>query len=250
MNNLSPVRMNCARQTFGAFLLPLAVILAAGPAAADPLELEASAGLSSMLIDRGETLATLNNEIELIAAKPTDWGGVYGALYRISPIGADTRAFDEEVDYTIGLYTELEHVALDVSANYLTFPGSSEEASLELGAELGFSHAWEPGLAAFYDVDLDVYGVEAFAGPSTDLGAWTLGVLGRAGFVSSDAGDYSYAGLESVAGRDLNRAVSLEAFIRLEAADEDTFADRVENGAVTAMTSQGAGIGVRLTARR
>lgn len=75
-------------------------------------------------------------------------------------------------------------------------------------------------------------------------------MIGRAGFVSADEGDYSYAGLEGTAGRDLNDAISLETFIRVEAADASTFADRVDGANVTRTAAEGAGIGVRFTARR
>ena len=247
MKNL---RDDCAthvRQKTGAFLLLTMLLGSAGQALADPIELEAGAGLSSMLIDRGETLATFNNELEISATQPVDWGGIYASVYRITPLGDDKSAFDEEVDYAIGFYTEIDGVGLDVSAAYLTYPGSSEEATVELAAEFITAHAFEPGLAVFYDVDQEVYGAEAFAGPSTEFGVWAVGLLGRVGFVSSPDGDYSYAGLEGTAGRDLSEALSLEAFMRLEAADEDTFASRVEGGNVTRTAAEGAGIGVRIT---
>lgn len=225
MKNLRDCRRTCVGQSTGAFLLTL-LLGSTGQAMADPIELEAGAGLSSMLIDRGETLAAFNNELEIIATQPTDWGGIYASVYRITPLGDDTSAFDEEVDYAIGFHTEIDGVGLDASAAYLTYPGSSEETTVELAAELIMPHAFEPGLAVFYDVDQEVYGAEAFAGPSTEIGVWTVGLLGRVGFVSSPDGDYSYAGLEGTAGRDLSEVLGLEAFVRLEAADEDTFASR------------------------
>jgi hypothetical protein len=126
------------RHLTGVFLTPVVAML--GAAAAEPIEFEASAGFSSMLIDRGETLATLNNELDLSITQPMKTGSLYAGLYRITPLGEDRRAFDEEVDYTIGFSTAFETVTLDVSANYLTYPGSSEEASLELAAELGWGH--------------------------------------------------------------------------------------------------------------
>jgi len=54
---------------------------------ADPLGFEFSTSVSSGLIDRGETLATLNNETSFTLAQPLQFGEVYGSLYRISPIG-------------------------------------------------------------------------------------------------------------------------------------------------------------------
>ena len=218
-------------------------------AIAEPVEIDASTGVSSVLIDRGETPATFSNELALSASRDTSLGTFYGALYRITPLGDDRAAFDEEVDYTIGLNVQREMVSLDVSANYLTFPGSSEEDSLELAAEIGLDHGLSPGLAVFYDVDVEAFGAEIFAGPSIDMGTWSLGLLARGGFVSSDDGDYSYAGLEATAGHDLTDRLGIEAFARAEEADESTFVAEVENGAVTRTTTDGFGVGVRLTAR-
>lgn len=93
MKNLRDCRRTCVGQSTGAFLLTL-LLGSTGQAMADPIELEAGAGLSSMLIDRGETLAAFNNELEIIATQPTDWGGIYASVYRITPLGDDTSAFD------------------------------------------------------------------------------------------------------------------------------------------------------------
>lgn len=166
---------------------------------ADPLGFEFSTSVSSGLIDRGETLATLNNETSFTLAQPLQFGEVYGSLYRISPIGGEANAFDEEVDYSIGFTFENGGISYDTSANYLTFPGSDEEASLELAVEIGFEQKLSPSLAAFYDVDAEVCGVEAAIGPAIEVGDWTLTGIVRGGFVSSDDEDYSYGGVEGVA---------------------------------------------------
>ena len=212
---------------------------------ADPLGFEFSTSVSSGLIDRGETLATLNNETSFTLAQPLQFGEVYGSLYRISPIGGEANAFDEEVDYSIGFTFENGGISYDTSANYLTFPGSDEEASLELAVEIGFEQKLSPSLAAFYDVDAEVYGVEAAIGPAIEVGDWTLTGIVRGGFVSSDDEDYSYGGVEGLAARALSDHLTLEGFARVEAADADSFVSDVRNGAVTDTKKSGALVGVR-----
>ena len=218
-------------------------------AQAEGTSVEVGTAFSTLLIDRGESLATINNEFTATIAQDTSVGSVYAALYRISPFGGEARAFDEEVDYTLGFASEAAGVAYDFSANYLTYPGSAEEASLELAAAFDWDHALHPGLAAFYDVDLDLHGAEVFIAPDRAFGDWTGALVLRGGYVGSSAGDYSYAGLEAILGRSLTEAVSFERFVRVEAADEDTFASDVDGGVVTDMSSEGAGLGFRLVAR-
>lgn len=228
-------------------LASVAIFLAATPViTAEPLSVEASTSIASGLIDRGETLARLNNETDLTFIRAFDSADVYASIYRISPIGGDAGAFDEEVDYTIGVAFERSGLAFDASANYLTYPGSSEEPSLERAGEVAVEHTLSPSLAAFYDVDFDVYGLEAAIAPVHEHGQWDLTGIARAGWVSSDEGDYSYAGLEGVAARELSDALTLEAFARVEAADADNFVANVQNDQVTQTRAEGAVIGLRL----
>lgn len=218
-------------------------------AQAEGTSVEVGTGFSTLLIDRGESLATTNNEFSLTVTQDTTIGGVYGGLYRISPIGGEARAFDEEMDYIVGIGGSAGGVAYDFSANYLTYPGSDEEASLELAAGFGWDHALQPGIAAFYDVDLDLHGAEVFIAPERSMGDWTAGLVLRGGYVGSEIGDYSYGGVEAILGRSLTEVIDFEGFVRLEATDQDTFASRVESGVVTEVSGEGAGLGFRLVAR-
>lgn len=235
-------RLSCKAAISALALLPVQQF-----AFADPVEFEASAGVSSMLIDRGETLAKFNNEISLTIAQPASLGTLYGSVYRITPLGDDKTAFDEEVDYTIGMSFEGDALSLDVSVNRLTFPGSTEDAATELVAEIGAAHMLNAALTTFYDVDADAFGSEASIAPSKDYGNWSLGLLLRGGFVSTGDGDYSYAGVETNASRALSDLMALEAFARFEFADEDNFVSRVDSGNVLETTAEGLAIGVRLT---
>jgi len=222
------------------------VFLAGAPAAlAERWSTEASTAISSGLIDRGETLATLNNETSFTLARTFETGEVYGGLYRISPIGGEASAFDEEVDFTIGFAFENSGIVFDASANYLTFLGSAEEASLELAVEAGFEHTLLPILAAFYDVDAEIYGLESAFSPSFEAGFWTFTSIVRGGFVSFDGGSYSYGGVEGIIARPLSDRLSLDGFARLETADEDTFVSEVRSDEVTETRKNGALVGLR-----
>lgn len=228
-------------------LICAVMVLAGSPLAfADPWGYEATTSISSGLIDRGEALATLNNEASFTVARALQFGEVYGSLYRISPIGGEASAFDEEVDYTVGFAFEKSGVAFDASANYLTFPGSNEDASLELATEIGFDYEFSPSLAAFYDVDAEIFGLEAAIGPSYESGDWVLTGVLRAGFVSSDDADYSYGGVEGIAAKALSDHFSLEGFARIEAADAENFVSDVRNGAVIETKNSDAILGLRI----
>ncbi|MFN3211699.1 MAG: hypothetical protein ACE37M_01220 [Henriciella sp.] len=77
-----------------------AMVLAGTPVAtAEGWSAEASTSVSSGLIDRGESLATLNNETSVTLTRSLDLGDVYGGIYRITPLGSDASAFDEEVNF-------------------------------------------------------------------------------------------------------------------------------------------------------
>ncbi len=52
-------------------------------AQAEGTSVEVGTGFSTLLIDRGESLATTNNEFSLTVTQDTTIGGVYGGLYRI-----------------------------------------------------------------------------------------------------------------------------------------------------------------------
>lgn len=209
---------------------------------------EVSTGVSSNLIDRGETLATLNNETSVTVVRALNVGEVYGGIYRISPLGRDASAFDEEVDYTLGFAFEEGELAVDVSANYLTYPGSPEEPSIELALGLGYEHFLSPEVASFYDLDLEIYGLEAAVAPTYEWDDWLFTGIARAGAVSADGEDYTYAGIETIAARELWSNIGLEGFARFEVADADNFVSNVEGDQILETRSDGLAIGLRLIA--
>lgn len=205
--------------------------------------------VSTLLIDRGEALATLNNDFAITAQTSIGGGAGYVSVYRISPLGSEGEAFDEEVDYTLGYAFDAEAFDLDLSATYLTYPGNNDDASVELVASAAFSSVWDPTATAFYDADFEDYGLELSAGPSWDIGNWSTGLTGRLGFVEfgDGSGGYAYGGAEIAAERALNDALSLSLFARIEVADDDTFADRFADDEITGFSREGAGVGIALS---
>lgn len=230
-------------------ILSSVVLGSAAIATADPeIAITIDGGVSTHLIDRGETLALLNNEAAITAEIDLASGAAYAAIYRITPIGDDDSAFDEEVDYTIGYAFSGNGWAADVSANYLTYPGNNDDASTELAASLEFDMPLTPSLTGFYDVDFEDYGLEAAIVHEIEVADWTYYGLARAGLVSpGGGGDYSYGGLEAGLSYPLSEELSLGGFVRIEASDEDTFVDDINAGAPSSFRDHGESIGVTLS---
>ena len=226
--------------------LTLSLLLAGAAAAnAEGPTLTLDAGMSSLLIDRGEQLAGPNLEL----AASAEFGGLFASMYRITPIGDDNEVFAEGVDYTIGYGFETDELAVVLAANWLTFPGSAGEATLELDAEVVLDTVWSPGVYAWTAPEFGDSGLEVFGGPKTDFGPGTVYGLGRAGAVFLDDGeDYTYFGLEAGALHPLGDAAEIAGFVRYEASSEDLFVDAIRDGEIETVRSDGVAVGVRLVA--
>ena len=212
----------------------------------------AEAAVSSSLIDRGEQIGPLT--LEAAVGAETEVGGatLYGAFYRLTPIGADADAFVDEADYTVGAAWEGKGYTADVSATWLTFPGEGEQASLELAGSVGFDAPLMPSLTGFYDAEFEDWGLELTAGPVWDVEAWELYALARAGFVRPGDGSASrsYGGVEGGATRPVADGVVIGVYARAELADEESFARRIDSGVITASRSSGFAAGIILSLAR
>ena len=226
--------------------LTLSLLLAgAWSAKAEGPTLTLDAGISSLLIDRGEQLAGPNLEL----AASAEFGSLFASVYRITPFGDDDEVFAEEVDYTIGYAFETDALAAVLAANWLTFPGLAGEATLELDAEVVLDAAWSPGVYAWTAPEFGDSGFEVFGGPETDFGPWTLYGLGRAGAVYLDEGeDYTYWGLEAGAQYPLGNQADFAVYLRYEAASEELFADTITGGEIETLRSDGLAVGLRFAA--
>lgn len=235
-------------------ILAAATVLACAPLAAEASEVSlfGEVTVSSILIDRGEQLG--RETLELTLGAEYDLGGatVYGAFYRILPFAGAQDAFDDEADYILGIAWDGQGYSADLSANRLTYPGMGEAASLELAAEIALDLPLTPTFAAFYDADLEDWGLEVTAGPEWDVADWTVYAIGRAGFVRPGDGERtrSYGGVEAGASQAISDTAVLGFYVRAEAADEDAFARHIEGGAITAVRSAGFGAGVSLSLSR
>lgn len=232
--------------SFSALLLCLTPSL---PAAAQEVTIGADIAVASALFDRGEQISGPAVEAGLAVATGFGGGELYGAIYRLTPVGSDQAAFADEFDYTIGYAWDADGYSADISANWLTFPGSSDEASLELAGELALDAALSPTLIGFYDVDLEDMGLELTMGPSWENGPWSGYALGRLGFV--DPGDGSdgrnYYGVETGVSRPVSDSIEIGGFARYERSDQDTFADDIANGSIVSFRDDGISVGIYLS---
>lgn len=209
----------------------------------------ADAAVSSSVIDRGEQIGPLT--LEASAGLEADVSGatVYGAIYRLTPIGGDADAFDDETDYTIGVAWQGRGYTADVSANWLTYPGEAAGSSLELVGSVSLDAAYTPTITGFRDTRFDDWGLEISAGPTWEAGMWEIYALGRAGFVKPGDGSATrcYGGVEAGAARPITDAVAIGFFARAEIADEESFARRIDGGSVTESRNSGLAAGVSLS---
>lgn len=231
-------------------LAALTTSLAASmPATAQEIDIIAEVAAASALFDRGEQISGPAVETTLAAATGLAAGEIYGAVYRLTPVGSDQAAFADEFDYTIGYAWAADGYFADISANWLTFPGSSDEASLELAGELALDAALSPTLIGFYDVDLEDMGLELSMGPSWNAGAWSGYAIGRLGVV--DPGDGSdgrtYYGLEAGLNRPVNDSIEIGGFARYERSDQETFADDIARSNIVSLRDDGLSVGLYLS---
>lgn len=241
--------MTLARTLLSATTL---MVLPAPIAEAGEKRLFVNIGAVSALHDRGEQIGREVVEFEAGAEFDVQEITVYGAFYRLLPVGSQQQAFDDEADFTLGAAWEGQGYSADVSANWLTFPGEETEASLELAGSVTLSAPLSPTLAGFYDADLEDRGLELSAGPEWQAGDWSLHALGRAGFVHPGDGSAhrSYAGLELGAARPVSEAIEFGMFLRADAADEASFARRIERGSIKASRSSGVAAGISVSFSR
>jgi hypothetical protein len=212
----------------------------------------ANIGVVSSLYDRGEQIGREVLEFEAGLEIEIQETTVYGAFYRLLPVGSEQDAFDDEADFILGVVWQGSGFSADVSANWLTFPGEETQSSLELAGGITLDAAFSPTLTGFYDTDLEDRGFQLAAGPEWYAGLWTLYALGHAGFVHRGDGSAhrSYAGFEIGAARPVSKSVDIGLFVRADAADEDTFARRIERGSVTTLGNSGIAAGIGLSVSR
>jgi hypothetical protein len=212
----------------------------------------ADTAVSSSLIDRGEQIGPLTLETAIGAETEVGGATLYGAFYRLTPVGADADAFVDEADYTVGAAWEGQGYTADVSATWLTFPGEGEQASLELAGSVGIDAPLMPSLTGFYDAEFEDWGLELAAGPVWEIEAWEVYALARAGFVRPGDGSASrsYGGVEAGAARPVSEGVVIGFYARAELADEESFARSIDGGIVTASRSSGYAAGISLSLSR
>lgn len=237
--------MTLARTLLSAITLTAGATLAAE---AGEKRIFMDVGAASALHDRGEQIGRETLEFGAGIEFDVQEATVYGAFYRLLPVGDHEAAFDDEADFTLGVAWGGHGYSADVSANWLTYPGEEADSSLELVGAVTLEMPFAPTLIGFYDADLKDWGLEFAAGPEWQLGNWTLSAIGRAGFVQpgDDSAHRSYAGIELAAARPVSEFVEFGFFARADTADEDSFAHRFENGEITSFRNSGIAAGISL----
>jgi hypothetical protein len=148
-----------------------AVALIGETAIADEaFEWSADVAASSSLIDRGEQIGAETLEFGAGIATSISGFELYGSVYRLMPVGSDQDAFEDEVDYSVGVIFQNDSVLANLSANWLAYPGEGTEASLELVGLLDFDAPPAPRLIGFHDARFGDWGLEALVQPSWETG--------------------------------------------------------------------------------
>ena len=207
------------------------------------------ARMSSSLHDRGEQLSAETLELLLGLEQSTAFGAVYTSIYRIEPIGPTAGAFASETDYSIGVIVEEDTFSADLSANWLTYPGSEDGSTLELALSIDIVGTLSPNLSAFYDAHTSDKGFEVSAGPSIEMGAWTTNLRGRAGMASIGDGspNRSYAGIEVSSSRAVADNWEFGVHASIDAANRETFSASIRQGEIVSLEHQGVSAGISLS---
>lgn len=237
--------MSCQRALYWSTILMLAA-----PLSAQAGEMQVSVDLAAVtaLHDRGEQLAQEALQFDAGVQMDVEEATLYGAFYRLLPVGSQQEAFDDEAGLTLGMGLDKQDYSVDVSANLLMFPGEETESSLELAGAFTVNTTFAPSLIGFYDADLKDWGLELTGGPNWEAGKWTMYALGRAGFVQlgDNSADRSYAGVEWGAVRSVSDTLEFSLFVRSDIADEESFARRTEGGEITSYRNSGLATGINL----
>ncbi|MBK8200152.1 MAG: hypothetical protein IPK75_17525 [Acidobacteria bacterium] len=209
----------------------------------------ADIAVSSALNDRGEQIAAGVAEATFGLEAEIGEVMVYGAVYRLAPLGPHQSAFDDEVDYTMGAVWAGEGYELDIAANWLTFPGADTKSGLELAAAVTFDRALEPAISGFYDTEHECWGLELVAGPEWVNDDWTIYALARGGFVNNrgEDADRSYGGAEVGFAKAVSPNASVAVYGRVDVADEEAFVRHLAGGGIQASKSAGGAMGVVLS---
>lgn len=156
--------------------------LVAGSTMIQALELtgEYSLGYESDYVFRGVRLG----DEHFFPAVKVQAGDYYAGVWAALPLDKEDMP---EIDYYLGYGVELDELAsLDFGVTYYTYPDISEE-TLEFYAGVAFDIAFSPAVYVFYDIDLEVFTIDASGVYSIEAGDnATVDLSGRLGYVDPD----------------------------------------------------------------
>lgn len=206
---------------------------------------------STSLIDRGEQIGFESFEAEIIAEKSVEKAVFYGGVYRLLPVGADSEFFDNETDYIIGMNYTANKFNFDFSANYITYPAESADASMELVAAIGVETFLLPEFVTFYDTETKDFGGELLLHSERKINQLDIGISGRAGFVNIDetSSTRNYLGLEIRVSHSVGKNLDFGVYARGDIADRDAFVDKLVRSDNHTYTNSGVALGVEMVFR-
>lgn len=204
--------------------------------------------MSSAVMDRGEQIGSSSLEIASAVELPAGDSLLYGAVYR-RVILEDKAVFEDEADYSVGMIWAGEGFAVDLSSNWLTYPGEASGDSLEFDLVVDLDAPMSPTILGFYDMHHRDYGVEVSGGPEWGAGRWSYYAIGRGGFVVPGDGSAqrTYVGLEFGAGYAVTQTVEVGTYLRWDSADKNSFVDDVDNTGSAMESRSGIAAGVALS---
>jgi|GEM_PF-5282917 len=207
--------------------------------------------LGTHLIDRGETLTNSFQQTAIIIETETGFGAPYLAINRLTPLGENAGVFGDEFELALGLVVEQPRWAWEIGYARIENPEHTDEATNEITGALSFDRPFAPGIAGFYDLDTEDFGLEAGWGFDREIFGLQAALKPRAGFVSLNQGnDRTYLGAEVSIAHSVTGVLSIEGFASAFRSDEKSFASSFSTTGTPEFTSSGEAIGVRLSYQR
>ncbi|MCB1120082.1 MAG: hypothetical protein KJT03_00920 [Verrucomicrobiae bacterium] len=173
-------------------LLVIAATLAAISSlkAQEDVDFSVSLGYESSYVFRGFKLA----DESMTASVEAAFGDAYLGMWTNQPI---VKGFDNEFDFYGGMAFDLaEGLSAAFGGTLYYYPESgSGSDTFELFADFAFDTELSPGVAFYYDLDLEALTIEGYIGHSFEMDEKSsFDVAAFYGWVDGDGFDYSYYG--------------------------------------------------------
>jgi len=199
-----------------------AIVAGATIAGAEELSISSTFGWESEYIFRGVQLA----DEYFSPAIDLSYGDFYAGLWAALPVDSE---YGNEVDFYAGYGFGLsETISADVGFTYYTYPDAgsdffdSDVNTFEIYGGLSFEAAFSPAIYVFYDLDLEVFTIEASGGHSVEVGEQgSVDLSLFLGYVAPNEGsDYAYYGAGAAYSYAFTDSASFSIGVNWQGADE------------------------------